>query len=207
MLSAVRVGYGYAGVPVLRDVDMTVPAGTVVAVTGPNGSGKSTLLSVLAGVVAPDSGEVTRRPGCRVSLLPQRTADIDALPLTVRECVQIGRFRGWFGLSRDDRAAVASIMEELGLGALGHRRLRELSGGQRQRVLLAQALVQPADVYVLDEPTVALDTDSRERVHALLAARVSAGAAVVLASHDSSEAGLADATVHLGPAIGGKIGE
>ncbi|BBH69727.1 hypothetical protein ACTI_64120 [Actinoplanes sp. OR16] len=197
MLSAVRVGHGYGGVPVLREVSLDVPAGTVTAVTGPNGSGKSTLLHVLAGDISPKSGYVARTG--RVSLLPQRTSEIDALPVTVQECVQIGRFQSrWPWAGRADRTAVSEIMERLGLTSLGRRRLRELSGGQRQRVLLAQALVQPADVYILDEPTVALDTASRARVHELLAERVAAGAAVVLASHDDAEAALAGERVSLG---------
>jgi len=210
MLTASRVSYGYAGVPVLQDVSMTVAAGTITAVTGPNGSGKSTLLHLLAGVVTPLSGQVSG--GGRLSLLPQRTSDIDALPLTVQECVRIGRFRSWggphrgrlgsgrglIGSGRSDRVAVAEIMERLGIAALARRRLRELSGGQRQRVLIAQALVQPADVYILDEPTVALDAASRGRVHELLAERVGAGAAVVLASHDDAEASLAGETLSLG---------
>src|SRR5690349_15502679 len=206
MLTASRVSYGYAGVPVLQDVSMTVAAGTITAVTGPNGSGKSTLLHLLAGVVTPLSGQVSG--GGRLSLLPQRTSDIDALPLTVQECVRIGRFRSWggprrgrrglIGSGRSDRVAVGEIMERLEIAALARRRLRELSGGQRQRVLIAQALVQPADVYILDEPTVALDAASRGRVHELLAERVGAGAAVVLASHDDAEASLAGETVSLG---------
>ncbi|MEU4689219.1 zinc ABC transporter ATP-binding protein AztA [Actinoplanes sp. NPDC023714] len=191
-----RVGHGYAGVTVLREVSLTVAPGSVTAVTGPNGSGKSTLLHVLAGEVTPQSGRVVR--DCRVAFLPQRTGEIDALPLTVRECVGIGRFRGWRWPGRADRLAVAEIMERLGITSLERRRLRELSGGQRQRVLLAQALVQPAGVYILDEPTVALDTASRARVHDLLAERVAAGAAVVLASHDEAEAALAGETVSLG---------
>ncbi|MGA4688207.1 zinc ABC transporter ATP-binding protein AztA [Micromonospora sp. AB353] len=191
------MAFRYAGVPVLRDVSLRVAAASTVAVTGANGSGKSTLLHLMAGVEQPTEGSVRRRAGCRLALLPQRTSGIDALPLTVAECVQIGRFRPRRRLSRDDRAAASAIMERLDLAHLARRRLRELSGGQRQRTLIAQALVQVADIYVLDEPTVALDATSRRNVHDLLAERVRAGAAVVYASHDAADATLADRTVRL----------
>ncbi|WBB54714.1 zinc ABC transporter ATP-binding protein AztA [Verrucosispora sp. WMMD573] len=196
-----HVAFRYAGVPVLRDVNLRVEAASTVAVTGANGSGKSTLLHLLAGVEEPAEGNIRRRADCRLALLPQRTSGIDALPLTVAECVQIGRFRPRRRLNHDDRAAVSTIMERLDLVHLARRRLRELSGGQRQRTLIAQALVQVADIYVLDEPTVALDATSRQRVHDLLAERVRAGAAVVYASHDAADAALADRTVRLAGAV------
>ncbi|MDM4781130.1 MULTISPECIES: zinc ABC transporter ATP-binding protein AztA [unclassified Micromonospora] len=202
VLTAEHVAFRYAGVPVLRNVSLRVEAASTVAVTGANGSGKSTLLHLLAGVEQPAEGSVRLRAGCRLALLPQRTSGIDALPLTVTECVQIGRFRPRRRLSRDDRAAVSAIMERLDLARLARRRLRELSGGQRQRTLIAQALVQVADIYVLDEPTVALDVASRQHVHDLLAERVRAGAAVVYASHDAADATLADRTVRLAGAEG-----
>ncbi|MFI7079274.1 zinc ABC transporter ATP-binding protein AztA [Micromonospora sp. NPDC049903] len=197
ILTAENVGFRYADVPVLRHVDLGVASGAVIALTGANGSGKSTLLHLLAGVAQPAEGCVHRRPGTRLALLPQRTSDIDATPLTVAECVQIGRFTLRRRLSRDDRAAIAQIMQRLDIAHLARQRLRELSGGQRQRTLIAQALVQDADVYLLDEPTAALDTHSRQRVHELLAERVATGAAVVVASHDPAETALADRTFHL----------
>ncbi|SCE82368.1 MULTISPECIES: zinc ABC transporter ATP-binding protein AztA [Micromonospora] len=207
VLAVENVAFRYAGVPVLRDVNLRVEAASTVAVTGANGSGKSTLLHLLAGVEQPAEGSVRRRAGCRLALLPQRTGDIDALPLTVAECVRIGRFRPRRRLNRDDRAAVTVIMERLDLAHLARRRLRELSGGQRQRALIAQTLVQAADVYVLDEPTVALDATSRRHVHDLLAERVRAGAAVVFASHDAADATLADRTVRLTGALGHSVGD
>ena len=200
MLTAEHLGFRYAGTPVLHDVNLSVGAGSMLAVTGPNGCGKSTLLQLLAGVDTPTEGRVNRGPEIRVALLPQRTGDIDALPLTVAESVRIGRFHPRRRVSRDDHAAVAEMMERLDIAHLAFRRLRELSGGQRQRTLLAQALVQEADLYVLDEPCAALDSHSREHVHGLLAQRVEAGAAVVLATHDVAEASLADQTLELGPA-------
>ncbi|GAA3388630.1 zinc ABC transporter ATP-binding protein AztA [Cryptosporangium minutisporangium] len=194
------VGFRYAGVPVLRAMSLGVESASTLVVVGANGSGKSTFLHLLAGVETPTEGCVHRREGARVALLPQRTQGIDALPLTVAECVAIGRFspgRLLRRLGRTDRAAVTGMMERLDLAHLARRRLRELSGGQRQRTLIAQTLVQDADVYVLDEPTAALDTRSRHRVHELLAERSRGGAAVVLASHDTAEASLADHTLQL----------
>ncbi|QGN46319.1 zinc ABC transporter ATP-binding protein AztA [Micromonospora sp. WMMD558] len=197
VLTAEHIGFRYADVPVLHDVSLRAEAGSMLALTGANGTGKSTLLHLLAGVTQPTEGRVHRRPGTRLALLPQRTSDIDALPLTVAECVQIGRFTLRHRLSRDDRASVAKIMQRLDIAHLARRRLRELSGGQRQRTLIAQTLVQHADIYVLDEPTTALDTGSRRQVHDLLAERVAAGAAVVIASHDPTETALAEHIIRL----------
>lgn len=197
VLTAEHVGFRYADVPVLHDVNLRVESGSMLALTGANGTGKSTLLHLLAGVAQPTEGSIHRRPGARLALLPQRTSDIDALPLTIAECVQIGRFTPRRRLNRDDRESVAKIMQRLDIAHLARQRLRELSGGQRQRTLIAQALVQDADIYILDEPTVALDTHSRQRVHELLAERVAAGAAVVIASHDPTEAALAERTIRL----------
>lgn len=197
LLAAEQVAFRYADVPVLHDVNLSVESGALVALTGANGTGKSTLLHLLAGVTQPTRGRIVRRPDTRLALLPQRTSDIDALPLTVAECVQIGRFTLLRRPNRDDRAYVAKTMHRLGIAHLARQRLRELSGGQRQRTLIAQALVQDADVYVLDEPTAALDAQSRQRVHELIAERVATGAAVVIASHDPAEAALAERVIHL----------
>ncbi|GAB7037716.1 MULTISPECIES: zinc ABC transporter ATP-binding protein AztA [Catenuloplanes] len=202
-LTAENLGFRYAGTPVLHGVNLRVEPASMLAVTGPNGSGKSTLLHLLAGVVRPSEGVVRRAPATRVALLPQRTGDIDALPLTVAECVRIGTFTPSRLLprrTRQDRAATADVMDRLEIAHLARRRLRELSGGQRQRTLLAQAFVQQADVYVLDEPTAALDTRTRRHVHDLLRDRVRAGAAVIIASHDHDEASLAAHTLTLGTA-------
>jgi zinc/manganese transport system ATP-binding protein len=198
VLTAEHVGFRYIGTPVLHDVSLRVTAASMLAVTGPNGSGKSTLLHLLAGVETPTEGRVNRRAASRVALLPQRTSEIDALPLTVTECVQIGRFTPRRRLHRDDHTAVAEIMQRFDIAHLARRRLRELSGGQRQRTLLAQTLVQEADIYLLDEPGAALDSRSRQDIYNLLTRRVAAGAAVILATHDPAESALADQTVHLG---------
>ncbi len=162
---------GYRGRDVLRAVDARIPAGAVTALVGPNGSGKSTLLGVLARTVRPRRGSVVLPGSGRVAFVVQRSAVSDALPVTVRETVAMGRWshRGaWRPLTRRDRAVVAECMERMEVTALADRRLGELSGGQRQRALVARGLAQEADLVLLDEPSAGLDHRSRLRVRAAL---------------------------------------
>ncbi|MFD6100051.1 zinc ABC transporter ATP-binding protein AztA [Nocardiopsis flavescens] len=186
---------GYRDRDVLHGAALALHAGTVTALVGANGSGKSTLLAVMAGVLAPRSGTVTLGTPRRPALVVQRSAASDALPLTAREAVAMGRWGllgPWRRPTRRDRAAVGECMDRLGVADLARRRLGELSGGQRQRVLLAQGLAQEADLLLLDEPSTGLDADSRERIAAVLDQERGRGAAVVHATHSRGEADRAD---------------
>lgn len=184
-----------AGRRVVDGVDVVVEPGTMLAVTGPSGSGKSTLLAVLAGLVAADEGVVeppdrAQRTGIvfqGYGLLPVLTAAENVeLPLQLRgEPREVVRTRAEAALAR------------AGLPEVPDRLAEELSGGQRQRVAVARALVSEAGLVVADEPTAELDADSAARVLAALRAEASAGAAVVLATHDPDVAALCDATLHL----------
>ncbi|MFE0423358.1 zinc ABC transporter ATP-binding protein AztA [Streptomyces sp. NPDC058953] len=191
---------GYPGRLVLRQLTAAIPASASTALVGPNGSGKSTLLAVLAGVIEPTSGELRYGTERSPAFVPQRTAVADALPLTVRQTVAMGRWgeRGpWRRLTRRDHTAVDSALDRLGLGDLAARQLGELSGGQRQRALVAQGLVQEADLLLLDEPTTGLDPEARERIAALLTELVADGVTVVQATHDLETARSADACLLL----------
>ncbi|MFD3688641.1 zinc ABC transporter ATP-binding protein AztA [Nocardiopsis sp. NPDC058631] len=186
---------GYDGRAVLHGVTATIPAGTVTALVGANGSGKSTLLAVMAATLAPTAGRVLRGAARRPAFVVQRSAVSDALPVTVRETVEMGRWaeRGpWRRLTPQDRAAVHTCMDRLGVADLARRRLGDLSGGQRQRVLLAQGLAQEADLLLLDEPATGLDADSRERIMAVLAEERGRGVTVIHATHSHREAAHAD---------------
>lgn len=190
-----EVSAGYVGRPVLSGFSARIPASAATAVVGPNGAGKSTLLGVLAGVVAATAGTVTHRTPVRPALVPQRSAVSDALPVTVRDTVAMGRWGrlGPFGrLSRHDRSVIEACMDRLGVGGLAGRRLGELSGGQRQRVLVAQALAQEADLLLLDEPTAGLDAEARRRITGVLDEVAAEGVAVVHVTHDPVAAGRAD---------------
>lgn len=168
-LVARSLAAGYGTRAVLRDVDLALEPGMLVALVGPNGAGKSTLLRALAGLIRPTAGAVTldgvdvatlSRPAlaARIAVVPQT---FDTLfPFTVREIVALGRTArlGLFARpSAGDAAAVARAIAAQDLGALVERRLDALSGGERQRVVLAMALAQEADVLLLDEPTSHLD--------------------------------------------------
>ncbi|WP_436841627.1 zinc ABC transporter ATP-binding protein AztA [Streptomyces parvulus] len=192
---------GYPGHPVLHQLSFDVPALTMTMLVGPNGSGKSTLLGVLAGVITATSGVLQYGAGAPPAFVPQRSAVGDALPLTARQTVEMGRWgeRGaWRRLTRQDRAVVDSAMERLGVAGFGARRLGELSGGQRQRVLIAQGLAQQSDLLLLDEPTTGLDPEARHRITALLTGLVADGATVVQATHDLEAARSVDACLLLG---------
>ena len=169
MIAAERVSAGYRARAVLRDVDLAVGAGEVVALIGPNGAGKSTLLRVLAGLLRPTSGRVTlagddvhrldrRAAARRIAVVPQV---FDTLfPFTVREVAALGRtpHHGTLGLfGSDDAAAVDRSLRALGVADLAGRRIDRISGGERQRAVLAMALAQEPQVLLLDEPTAHLD--------------------------------------------------
>ena len=191
---------GHGGRDVLRGVTLALPAGTVTALVGANGSGKSTLLSVMAGVLAPRTGSVSLGTPRRPALVVQRSAVSDALPITVRETVEMGRWglRGpWRRLTRRDREEVGACMERLGVADLARRQLGELSGGQRQRVLLAQGLAQEADLLLLDEPATGLDADSRARIGEVLEQERARGVTVVHATHSEREAARADLVLRM----------
>ncbi|MGA5120468.1 zinc ABC transporter ATP-binding protein AztA [Streptomyces pseudogriseolus] len=191
---------GYAGHPVLHQLTARIPALATTVLVGPNGSGKSTLLGVLAGVIRPTAGELHHTGSRPPAFVPQRGAVGDALPLTVRQTVEMGRWgeRGpWRRLTRRDRATVDAAMERMGVAGLAARQLGDLSGGQRQRALIAQGLAQESDLLLLDEPTTGLDPEARERIAALLTELVADGVTVVHATHDLDAARTADACLLL----------
>lgn len=178
------------GHPALDGVDAQVQAGQLLLVVGPNGSGKSTLLSVAAGLLPPDTGVVEMAPHTRIALLPQSTALAPHLPLTVTDVVAMGtwaRLGAWRPSRRADRDAVTEAIAAVELTDLARRPIGTLSGGQRQRALLAQVLVQRADLVLLDEPMSGLDARSRAIIAATVTRLTEAGTAVIAVTHDSAE--------------------
>ncbi|CAN5270045.1 metal ABC transporter ATP-binding protein [soil metagenome] len=204
VLSDVCLGYGRT--TVLHDVSMAIHAGTITALVGPNGSGKSTLLNAIAGLMPRQRGSITvhglppERQRRQIAYVQQRTDDNKLLPISGREVVRMGRYahRGLLGRFRpEDRAAVGDALARMDATALADHQLRELSGGQQQRILIAQGLAQRGSVLMLDEPVTGLDLTSRAAILDVIADEREAGVAIVMTTHDLSEARSADQVVLL----------
>jgi putative ABC transport system ATP-binding protein len=203
-LEAAGVEVRYADRVALHDVDLLLPAGTMVAVTGSSGSGKSALLWALAGALAPAAGVVrldgeplADRSGAAragVPLMPQGGALVSTL--TATENVVVSLLSA--GVSATDAwTRAGAALAEVGLEEEGDHLPEELSGGQQQRVAVAVVLASQGRVLLLDEPTSELDAGNRQRVLAALRAAADAGAVVVLATHDPEAAEPADAELRL----------
>jgi len=202
-------GKGEVAVHALRGVSLQVRAGELVAVMGPSGSGKSTLLNLAGGLDAPTSGEVVVE-GVVLGRLNRRELaavrrrrvgyvfqDLNLLPsLTAAENVGLPLELDGVRL-RQVRATALAALEEVGLAHLAHRFPDEMSGGQQQRVAIARALVGDRRLILADEPTGALDSQTGEAVLKLLRARVDAGAAGVLVTHEARHAAWADRVIFL----------
>src|ERR1700735_2517107 len=202
----VRKSFGQT--PALRGASVAVGRGEILAIIGPSGSGKSTLLHCLAGIFAPDSGEVwldgsrmdTLDEAARTKLrrtafgfvfqfgqlVPELTAaDNVAMPLL------LNRVR-----RRTADQTAGAWLEKLGLGDKGGRRTGELSGGEAQRVAIARALALGPKLIFADEPTGSLDSLTGEKVMDLLVSLArEQGTTVIIVTHDARVAAYADRVV------------
>ncbi|MET7960997.1 ABC transporter ATP-binding protein [Micromonospora zamorensis] len=178
-LEDVWLRYHRRGSWVLRGIDVHIGPGEAAVVLGRNGAGKSTLLQVAAGVLRPGRGRVTGRPA-RVGWVPERfPAD---QPFTVaRYLTGMAQVAGLGGAAADE--AVTSWTDRLGLSAFRSVRLPELSKGTAQKVGLAQAMLRPPGLLVLDEPWEGLDAATRELVPELIAEVLAADGAVLVSDH------------------------
>jgi manganese/zinc/iron transport system ATP- binding protein len=183
----------YGEKPVLWDVDLEVPQGTLMAVVGPNGAGKTTLIRSILGMVKPAAGQalVHGRPYAeqrrRVAYVPQRGSVDWDFPTSVLDVVLMGRYGklGWVRRpGSEDREAAREALEQVGMTELAGRQISQLSGGQQQRVFLARALVQHADVYFMDEPFQGVDATTERAIVELLRELRSRGKTVVAVHHD-----------------------
>jgi ABC-2 type transport system ATP-binding protein len=175
----------------LDRVDLRVEPGSVHGLVGPNGAGKTTLLALLFGLVGPDEG--------RVRLFGRSRAEAGAAWLDgIAGFVEAPRFYPYLTGARNlavlaaldgrrEPAPVAEVLEQVGLGAAGDRKVKGYSLGMRQRLGLAAALLRRPRLLILDEPANGLDPGGIRDLRRFLREQADAGVAVVLSSHDMAQ--------------------
>ena len=192
-ISGASVALG--GRPIVRDVDVAVRPGEVVALLGANGSGKSTLVKAMVGLHPLSAGRIELfgedlagfRQWHRLGYVPQRSTIAQGVPSTVTEVVSAGRLAGRRPLvpaRREDRVAVREALQAVGLADRARHQVSTLSGGQQQRVLIARTLAGGPELLVLDEPNAGVDLLSQEAIAETLASLTGAGATLVVVLHE-----------------------
>ncbi|MFM5397367.1 ABC transporter ATP-binding protein [Aeromonas veronii] len=199
---------GSERLPLFHHLDLALPAGEITLLLGQSGCGKSTLLNLIAGLIAPDEGEIwlgetridTRSPDERARLRGRHFGivyqDFNLLPtLNVAENLALPLA---INALPPDETKIDQLLQRLDMSHKRHAWPEQLSGGQRQRVALARALIHQPGWLLADEPTGSLDEHNAEQVMALMVAAVrDTGAGLLLVSHNPAYAELADRVLRL----------
>ncbi len=194
VISVKDLSFSYPTRPVLQGIDFDLRPGEVVSLLGPNGCGKSTLIRLILRLLK-GRGEITLRgrpiEDCSHRHIAQHIAYIPQyhnVPFnyTVLEMVLMGRIsrQGFFASpSSSDRAIAAESLERIGIADLAHRPFGQLSGGQKQMVLLARALSQEVDTFIMDEPVTGLDYGNQIRLLELITQLATQGYTFLKTTH------------------------
>jgi zinc transport system ATP-binding protein len=194
-INSIRVDdltFCYNGLEILRDISFSVNEGDYLGIVGPNGSGKSTLIKNILGILKPQRGNIhlfgqplnVFREWDKIGYLPQRLNALNAhFPGTVEEIVQLG-------LRGKKTPRLKQTLEQMGIEHLSSRLIGELSYGEQQQTMLARALVSQPQVLIFDEPTTALDPETRENFY-LLTEKLNhqSGTTIILITHDTGVIG------------------
>jgi zinc/manganese transport system ATP-binding protein/zinc transport system ATP-binding protein len=194
-----HVSFGYGAEKVLDDISLHLHPGQFAAMVGPSGAGKTSLLKLILGTLEPTEGEIfigghsnRSQAPLQIGYVPQLEAVDWNFPVTVGEAVLMGRVRRsgiWPWPSAEDKQRLEAILEQLGIGGLAQRHIRDLSGGQQQRVFLARALISDPALLVLDEPTTGVDMRTAQGVLHMLADLNKSGMTILITTHDLNTAG------------------
>ena len=196
MITIKNVGVSYAMQPhVLKDCNATIEGPTITGIIGPNGAGKSTLLKAILGLIQSSGeilidGEPTKKVLQKIAYVEQKSHIDFTFPITIRECVALGRTvkkKPLQRLTKEDWEKVDTAIEEVGLTDLASRQIGALSGGQFQRVLLARCMVQEAQYIFLDEPFVGIDMLSEKVIMTILRKWKEEGKTILMVNHDLSK--------------------
>lgn len=196
LITIKKVGVSYAMQPhVLKDCNATIEGPTITGIIGPNGAGKSTLLKAILGLIQSSGeilidGEPVKKVLQKIAYVEQKSQIDFTFPITIRECVALGRTvkkKPLQRLTKEDWEKVDAAIEEVGLTDLASRQIGALSGGQFQRVLLARCMVQEAQYIFLDEPFVGIDMLSEKVIMTIIRKWKEEGKTILMVNHDLSK--------------------
>lgn len=192
-ISVKNLSVAYHKKPVLWDVNVDLPKGELIAIVGPNGAGKSSLLQSILGIIPIISGKIEilgkryKQVQSLVSYMPQRkTVDWD-YPILVQDLVAMGlhsELKWYQHINSEHQNRIMAALEQVNLVPLAKRHISQLSGGQQQRVFMARALIQNADVYLMDEPFAGIDSASEKYIFDTISMLKSQGKTIIIVHHD-----------------------
>ncbi len=175
-----NVSVNYGKNEALRNISFEIEKGDFIGLVGPNGAGKTTLAKAILGLIPISSGKLslfgqprkTFQTYGKIGYLPQKHSCINQFfPASVEEVVLLGLLSAKTApriITKEDSGKVANILKTLNIAPLKNQMLSELSGGQQQRVLLARALISSPEILIFDEPSTALDPESRDNFFELI---------------------------------------
>jgi len=175
-------------VAAVRGIDLTVRAGEIVAMLGPNGAGKSTTIDMLLGLTRPDKGAVRVLGGDPTEATSAGSVGVMLQMGSLLRDVSVRELLTMMASLYPAPLAVDEVLQLVGIEAIAERRTQKLSGGEAQRARFALALVSNPELLVLDEPTVAMDVESRHAFWATMREFAARGTTVLFATHQLEDA-------------------
>ena len=170
----------------LEDLNLNIETGSLMALVGPNGAGKSTLIKTILKFLKQITGEI-KINAKTLAYVPQRNSVDWDFPTTLFDVVEMGCY-GRVGLfkrvNKEEKQKVLKAIEQVGMLEFKDRQISELSGGQQQRAFIARALVQEADIYLMDEPFQGVDSTTEKSIVEILKKLKSEGKTIIVVHHD-----------------------
>ena len=170
----------------LEDLNLNIEVGSLMTLVGPNGAGKSTLIKTILKFLKQITGEI-KINAKTLAYVPQRNSVDWDFPTTLFDVVEMGCY-GRVGLfkrvSKEEKQKVLKAIEQVGMLEFKDRQISELSGGQQQRAFIARALVQEADIYLMDEPFQGVDSTTEKSIVEILKKLKSEGKTIIVVHHD-----------------------
>lgn len=196
-----NLSFTYGGEPALKDVSFKVNAGDFTGILGPNGSGKTTLIKLLLGLLKADRGTIKLfgknlndfKDWYKIGYLEQKSTPPKLMPLTAFDVARLGRLSTKkipHIFNAEDNKQTARLMQLTNCLEYKDKLFSELSGGQQQRVLLARALINKPQLLILDEPSTALDSSSKDNIFEMVSKiNKQTNTAVLVITHDIADIG------------------